>query len=552
MPYTIIPKGNQFCIFKKDAKDQPVGESIHCHPTRKAAVAQIAALMASEADEQQSGQRASAAPPEDSGEGFCVCLECGYRAPHTQGAACVDKTCPKCGAELSNEDEEKESATEDHVEVMGKAKERTLFKNIMQYVAKALGLSLSSDTLDLWDDEHMERVLEQVKVSNEPTGFFTIRESADRYRWVGVSSTNHQDRTKEIITERALELDVKANSRNRGELVYWHEKQIPLATCDFGVVSDGFLIESGIWYGNTEAVGFREETQRNPDAWKLSIGFYTATRAIEIHQVVRGMFIPAIHNLIVIEERSVLPADQAANMFTAFTSSVKGEQNMTMRADKKDVLTQVLGQSVADALEARIAVAQKEAEDAKTASKETPKTAREVVEYLRETGQGAYADVIAALPGVAPTAEEIDEQVLTSVREFVQTLQDSGVKTRLLEALTPAPAPAPVTVEIPPTVQPKEREEIVPVTPPAEDPMVAMLAQLREQISTLTARVTTMQPKPPEEVTRAALVRPSQREGNIDENAPKVKAPVADAGEATVGNMAETLFDRILGNSGGN
>lgn len=33
--------------------------------------------------------------------GFCVCPNCGYRAPHVVGTPCHQQTCPKCGSSMT-------------------------------------------------------------------------------------------------------------------------------------------------------------------------------------------------------------------------------------------------------------------------------------------------------------------------------------------------------------------------------------------------------------------------------------------------------------------
>ncbi len=35
--------------------------------------------------------------------GFCLCLACGYREPHKQGAPCLDMKCPQCGGVMTRE-----------------------------------------------------------------------------------------------------------------------------------------------------------------------------------------------------------------------------------------------------------------------------------------------------------------------------------------------------------------------------------------------------------------------------------------------------------------
>lgn len=508
MPYTVKQEDEKFCVYLKGEDGEPTGKSLGCHASQEEASAQIGAISADEKSVPLDNKGKEAyAPREDSGDGFCVCMECGYKAPHTQGEACVDRYCPKCSSKMGNAPEEED---EEVTEVVGSKKEaRRLYDTIVTYVAKALGIRVDAPVVTIPD------------IVNTP-GFFVIKEGK-AYRWVGVSSTNHQDRVKEIITAAALEADVIANPTQRGELVYWHVRSIPLGSCDFAVVSDGFLIESGLWYETPEAVSFRKEVQKNPSTWKMSIGFGTAVRAISTNQVVQGRLIPAIHNLIVIEERSLLPADQAANPFTVF-SVEKGES--TMRQDKKSVLAGVIGQELADALEQRIDAAAAAAAKEGIVTKETAPTLDVVAAYLRENGQDAYASLLEALPTQEKTKEQVEAEALSQVREFIDALAESDVKAKVLKALSEDP--------------------VTPQVEKATD-LTDVVAQLRADITTLAKQVTA---KPAEEEVRtnAALARPTRSEKNVDPAAPKVtQSTKANPGEAAVDDMTETMFARIIG-----
>jgi len=35
--------------------------------------------------------------------GNCVCPKCGYKEPHSRGQPCNQKTCPKCGTQMTRE-----------------------------------------------------------------------------------------------------------------------------------------------------------------------------------------------------------------------------------------------------------------------------------------------------------------------------------------------------------------------------------------------------------------------------------------------------------------
>lgn len=48
MPWKVIPKGNEFCVYKLGADGEPTGETLGCHPTEEQAAAQARALYANE------------------------------------------------------------------------------------------------------------------------------------------------------------------------------------------------------------------------------------------------------------------------------------------------------------------------------------------------------------------------------------------------------------------------------------------------------------------------------------------------------------------------
>lgn len=65
MPWKIFKRDDQWCVYRIDDNDQPMGDSLGCHPTEEKAKAQLAALYA---NEPEAGDKAS--PPMDR------CMEC--------------------------------------------------------------------------------------------------------------------------------------------------------------------------------------------------------------------------------------------------------------------------------------------------------------------------------------------------------------------------------------------------------------------------------------------------------------------------------------------
>ena len=73
--------------------------------------------------------------------GDCVCPSCGATKPHTTGEACMDMTCPKCGAKMTRED----------------VNDVTQLRSLIEYKGTPYGKSHGSKEADLWGSEHGEK-----------------------------------------------------------------------------------------------------------------------------------------------------------------------------------------------------------------------------------------------------------------------------------------------------------------------------------------------------------------------------------------------------------
>lgn len=73
--------------------------------------------------------------------GDCVCPSCGATKPHTAGEACMDMTCPKCGAKMTRED----------------VNDVTQLRSLIEYKGTPYGKSKGSREADLWGSKHGEK-----------------------------------------------------------------------------------------------------------------------------------------------------------------------------------------------------------------------------------------------------------------------------------------------------------------------------------------------------------------------------------------------------------
>jgi hypothetical protein len=51
----------------------------------------------------QRGQGRMGGPRAAGPSGYCVCPQCGHKAPHVHGQPCNQRTCPQCGAMMTRE-----------------------------------------------------------------------------------------------------------------------------------------------------------------------------------------------------------------------------------------------------------------------------------------------------------------------------------------------------------------------------------------------------------------------------------------------------------------
>jgi hypothetical protein len=177
-----------------------------------------------------------------------------------------------------------------------------------------------------------------------------FKQADGRYRWITFSSNAFEDGDREIVSTKALADDVAHSdaSGDYGPLLYWHMPQAELGACDYRALHDRMLIESGVFH--LEAVGraIKEAAPR----LKTSLGFYhplTEPDGDKVFHTVRTF------------ERSLLPADKAANQLTALTVTRK---ESSMDDKKLAALKDLLGDDLAAQVVKQADTQQKAAQDA--------------------------------------------------------------------------------------------------------------------------------------------------------------------------------------------
>jgi hypothetical protein len=255
---------------------------------------------------------------------------------------------------------------------------------------------LPDDDEELVEEEEIKEVdsVEDAKKS----GFFVWKEASGAYRWLGVYSNKYRDddRPAEILSEQA-HLDFISRVE-KGELPYpdlcvWHIKESPIGVTDMLAYDDaGFSIASG-----TMEEGFALALEKTSEDLAMSHGMPSES-------IVRSKEDPTVITGYVSTEVSVLPRNVAANKRTDF-HIMKEEATMSIvPAEKRQLITELLGEDLTARLETDLDGMAKEAEvdgiEFKEESVET-ETAEE----------GATTEAQAEVPAESPAQELAEPEV---------------------------------------------------------------------------------------------------------------------------------------------
>lgn len=205
--------------------------------------------------------------------------------------------------------------------------------------------------------KHLQALYANVPEAKKESGGFLVFKQADgQYRWLAVSSTSFLDRDREFVTRKALagaveEMDAAGRY---GELDWWHVPGADIGDCDFSMLHNRSLVESGTFREPWMA----EALAREPQA--VSLMFRSAERGTYDH--------------IQILKRSVLPPEAASNLLTDF-AVIRKETDMPTLKEKLEKLLGLVGPENKEAALQFIAEVQdheKAADEAGLVSKEAP------------------------------------------------------------------------------------------------------------------------------------------------------------------------------------
>ncbi len=592
MPYTIVPQGEKFCVFKKDSEGKPTGSSLGCHDTQKEAVAQIGAIESQESKEleldfvavvpptetgtidmlivkeetqevphveeapapkeeassrvsdvdaevaeteekaiqltvgksfqdlldevdksiksirdSETWEKGTLAPQVDIA-GECFCGECGHSAPHTTGEPCVDKFCPNCSATMMARSAKKESLL---------MRVRNVLYSVGDRARELMRPSLP-DLSNLIIDG----------VQDTGSAFFTVKQKDGRFRWVGISSTAFLDRTDEIVSTTALQKSALLQIA-RGPLLFWHEPEIELGSCDFSLFDGMCLIESGLWHDNDVGKAARISTEKNPDRWKMSIKFYPYQDATFKNVKVGSRTVTTVYDEIHIVERSQLPAEFSANVF----SRIDTQGGITMQAEKKQALAELLGDDVASRFEVQVDSINAMVADKSAVFKDIPNEAialkyKEMAARTENQEEKLLLEKAAEMisrPSTPPTEEEKDTMVRDGLAILMESLPECEAKSTVLAALTEKAGHSDEDEEGDDDANEEKavQSENAKTSADANESIVLALKALVSQVTALSHEMTIL--KSEGETRGSAVVRPSQSPENVNPSAPITVMP---------------------------
>ena len=187
-----------------------------------------------------------------------------------------------------------------------------------------------------------EEVGESLKAASSGGPLTITKDANGNWRWMALVTNKFYDRDKEVFPESAHKefVDHVDKTKEYPKLWMWHTPGSRIGVADFVAYADGFRIDAGTFDKGMEAIA--ESLARSPSPLAMSHGFeYKAGHKR------KGVF----YHYRTFED-SVLPAEKAANVFTAFqVEGSKEEQEMPLTDEKRAFLIQHMGEERVSALE---------------------------------------------------------------------------------------------------------------------------------------------------------------------------------------------------------
>lgn len=158
-----------------------------------------------------------------------------------------------------------------------------------------------------------------------------------RFRWLAVSSGGFEDWDGEVVSTSFLEDCVERADKmgDHGELWVAHVPGTRIGNCDFMALSDGFLLESGLFDQTPMGERAKAYLIEHPES-EVSITFAYRNRSKD------GVYAPPGF----IIERSILPAGAAAFPWSSI-SLMEMDTMATISEPKRKALADILGDEVA-------------------------------------------------------------------------------------------------------------------------------------------------------------------------------------------------------------
>ena len=317
-----------------------------------------------------------------------------------------------------------------------------------------------------------------------------FKDKRGQMRWILISSNAFKDRDGEIVSTKALESDVERTDAGgeTGPLRWWHVDGADIGDCDFRMMAGRMLVESGTFRNPKLAAKVAGKAKE----LKASIGFYHPVSEPDGD---------GVYSSVRIYERSLLPANKAANALTKLI--VKGDTNMPSKKEKLDKLVELAGDEAADVI-ANAEQASKEAEAAGIAHKEAGDEQTEEVkteEVVTEAKEGAQEEA---------ASETIEQALLLETEEKQEDEEDEEDEPLLVGDMTIEEFADFLADVIPAMLKPAKKEA-------GEN-----VSALQDEIKTLKAKLKELQDERPAAVKRGYVA--SEDADTVTETAKEFEA----------------------------